>query len=462
MMLISFPGAPVVANPDTGETSQDLAGVDVKRITVSAQQIAEAMLYLSHHNIFIKKMVKDRLIWKKRMQAIYNQAKITAAENVQREHPKFLKVMSLTLRVAKSEPGAGSRTQKPSVCLSTTCQHKVPSLSAKSAVSARTGRTLTGCYSPKIKSSQSYNLPSAFGNSPSRYKLNAGGVSKRKFPETNRRTPIKATRNNYTKPMQKQADADRLSGSRDEQFIDDHWKKNPFKNYRRAGFTGNITLIKLRGRNVTHSDLYKPTPSMESILHRSFIRDRLVKPGHVDEIISLSSKTSLPPINQPSTFKTIYNMMNQTTTQAEFLSDKDSRDLILEKFRGRLLSEAAKEKKAITFQSYLQGTAGKAYTQHVYIRKSNNRIYTRGPAKSVQLDDSGENIVTGEDIIAGEEVLEFKSKRTYTQPKILPPPNISSKNLAAFNLNPTLPTSDEFSCQEFKDFLGAFVTQRFW
>lgn len=66
-------------------------------------------------------------------------------------------------------------------------------------------------------------------------------------------------------------------------------------------------------------------------------------------------------------------MMNQTTTQAEFLSDKDSRDLILEKFRGRLLSEAAKEKKAITFQSYLQGTAGKAYTQHVYIRKSNNR-----------------------------------------------------------------------------------------
>jgi len=61
--------------------------------------------------------------------------------------------------------------------------------------------------------------------------LNAGGVSKRKFPETNRRTPIKATRNNYTKPMQKQADADRLSGSRDEQFIDDHWKKNPFKKY---------------------------------------------------------------------------------------------------------------------------------------------------------------------------------------------------------------------------------------
>jgi len=76
-----------------------------------------------------------------------------------------------------------------------------------------------------------------------------------------------------------------------------------FASYRRAGFTGNITLIKLRGRNVTHSDLYKPTPSMESILHRSFIRDRLVKPGHVDEIISLSSKTSLPPINQPSTFK---------------------------------------------------------------------------------------------------------------------------------------------------------------
>jgi len=97
----------------------------LQRITVSAQQIAEAMLYLSHHNIFIKKMVKDRLIWKKRMQAISNQAKITAAENVQREHPKFLKVMSLTLRVAKSEPGAGSRTQKPSVCLSTTCQHKV-------------------------------------------------------------------------------------------------------------------------------------------------------------------------------------------------------------------------------------------------------------------------------------------------------------------------------------------------
>ncbi|KAF6019501.1 hypothetical protein EB796_022193 [Bugula neritina] len=196
------------------------------------------MLYLSHHNIFIKKMVKDRLIWKKRMQAIYNQAKITAAENVQREHPKFSK-----------NPRSVSPPLVNTRCL-VIC--KVCSIS-------RTGRTLTGCYSPKIKSSQSYNLPSAFGNSPSRYKLNAGG-----------------------------------------------------------------------------------------------------------------------------------------------------------------------------------GTAGKAYTQHVYIRKSNNRIYTRGPAKSVQLDDSGENIVTGEDIIAGEEVLEFKSKRTYTQPKILPPPNISSKNLGSVQSKPNI------------------------
>jgi len=82
-----------------------------------------------------------------------------------------------------------------------------------------------------------------------------------------------------------------------------------------------------------------------------------------------------------------------------------------------------------------------------------SRIYTRGPAKSVQLDDSGENIVTGEDIIAGEEVLEFKSKRTYTQPKILPPPNSQSyfQNLLSLLLIKVISTFFKFAM------LGTFI-----